>query len=95
MYGLSEETYNKIMDVVKKYEEYTFKIFGSRARGNYKPNSDIDIAVEGNINTDAEYKILNDFDLIDMPYTVDIVFIKNITKEEFIESIEREGVLLK
>ena len=95
MYGLSEEIYNKIIDVVNKYSKYTFKIFGSRARGDYKYNSDIDIAVDGDVNSEEEYKILNDFDLIDMPYTIDVLFIKNISKEELKKSIEKEGVLLR
>ena len=94
-YGLSEEIYSKIMDVVKKYDECLFKIFGSRARGDYKYNSDIDIAVYGTLSKDEQYKILDDFDLIDMAYTMDILFIQNITREELKKSIEREGIVLK
>ena len=48
-FGLSEESYNKIKDIVNKYNKYQFKIFGSRARGDYKLASDIDIAVYGNM----------------------------------------------
>jgi hypothetical protein len=33
-FGLSDEIYNKIINIVKKYN-YAFKIFGSRARGDY------------------------------------------------------------
>lgn len=45
-YGLSEQTYHKIKNIVEKHKNYQFKIFGSRARGNYKTNSDIDMVVE-------------------------------------------------
>ena len=30
-YGLSEETYNKIKEVIKKNKNYKFILFGSRA----------------------------------------------------------------
>ncbi|MCI8486302.1 MAG: nucleotidyltransferase domain-containing protein [Clostridia bacterium] len=93
-YGLSEEIYIKIKNIEDKYSKYQFKIFGSRARGDYKKNSDIDIAIFGNIKDEDEYKILNEFDLLDIPYTFDIVFVEKITKKEFINSILREGVVL-
>ena len=35
-------------------------------------------------------KILNDFDLIDMPYTVDVLFVINIAKEELSIQLSRE-----
>jgi len=92
-FGLSDEIYNEIINIVKKYD-YTFKIFGSRARGNYKYNSDIDIAVYGEIKKEDKFNISNDFDKIDMAYSIDIVFIQDITKEEFLNSINRDGVEL-
>lgn len=93
-YGLSEEIYLQIKKITNKYYKYQFKIFGSRARGDYKKNSDIDIAIFGDMKDEDEYKILNEFDLLDIPYTFDIVFVKKITKKEFINSILREGVVL-
>ena len=92
-FGLSDEIYNEVINIVKKYD-YTFKIFGSRARGNYKYNSDIDIAVYGEIKKEDKFNISNDFDKIDMAYSIDIVFIQDITKEEFLNSINRDGVEL-
>ena len=92
-FGLSDEIYNIIIDIVRKYD-YTFKIFGSRARGDYKYNSDIDIAVYGEIKKEDKFNISNDFDKIDMAYSVDLVFIQDITKEEFLNSINRDGVEL-
>lgn len=93
-YGLSEEIYIQIKKITNKYSKYQFRIFGSRARGDYKDNSDIDIAVFGDIKDDEEYKILDEFDLLDIPYTVDVVFMKKINKKEFINSILREGVVI-
>ena len=35
-FGLSEETYAKIKEVVNNNKRYKFILFGSRARGDYK-----------------------------------------------------------
>lgn len=91
-FGLSDEIYNKIKKVINKYN-YTFKIFGSRARGDFKNNSDLDIAVEGNITPEEKYEVMNDFDLLDIPYTIDLVFFNEITKVELINSIKKDGVI--
>ena len=91
-YGLSEETYNKIKNIVKKYSNYQFYIYGSRARGNYKANSDIDIAIMDFVEDIEKNKIKNEFDILDIPYTIDLIFIKDITKKELLESIKKEGI---
>ena len=44
MFGLSNEIIGKINNITNKYSK-TFVLFGSRARGDYKKNSDIDIAI--------------------------------------------------
>lgn len=90
-YGLSEDVYNKINAIIKKYNMYSFKIFGSRARNEYKKQSDIDIAIYGNVTENDEFGILNDFDELDIPYMIDLVFMYRLTKVELIESIERDG----
>ena len=91
-YGLSEETYNKIKEVIKKNKNYKFILFGSRARGDYKSTSDIDIAVEENIPREMQYKIMNEIDLLDIIYKIDLVFIDDKTNLELLESIKRDGV---
>ena len=92
MFGLSKEIYEKIKNIIEKYD-CNFILFGSRARGDYKTNSDIDIAIE-NVKEEDMYKIQNEFDLLDTPYTFDLVFIKESTKNELLISIKREGVKL-
>ena len=93
-FGLSDDIYEKIKKIADKYNKYKFKIFGSRARGDYRSNSDIDIAIEGNIDKKDKFNIVNEFDMIDMVYTMDIVFIEDITKNEFLDYILMEGINL-
>ena len=35
-YGLTDVSYQKIKNVINKYQNYEFIVFGSRARGDYK-----------------------------------------------------------
>ncbi len=91
-FGLSEETYAKIKEVVNNNKRYKFILFGSRARGDYKKTSDIDIAIEENVSREEQYKIMNEIDLLDIIYKIDLVFIDDKTNLELLESIKRDGV---
>ena len=93
MFGLSKRIYEQIISIIKKYD-LKFVIFGSRARGDYKVNSDIDIAVFGKIDEKNEYDIRNEFDKLDIPYTIDLVFVEKGIRKELEESIKKEGVKL-
>lgn len=91
-YGLTDTSYQKIKMVINKYSNFEFIVFGSRARGDYKKESDLDIAVNGKISDKEQFEILNDFDLLNIPYMLDIVFIDKIRKKELIDSIKRDGI---
>lgn len=91
-HGLSEETYNKIKEVINKNNKYKFVLFGSRARGDYKDTSDVDLAIKENVSREDQYKIMNEMDILDIIYKIDLVFIDNNTKAELLESISRDGV---
>lgn len=91
-YGLNEETYNSIKEIAKKNSKYKFKIFGSRAKGTYKSNSDIDIAIFENVTQEDKFKIKNEMDELNIIYKIDLVFIEENIKKELLESIKREGV---
>ncbi len=91
-YGLNEETYNSIKEIAKKNSKYKFKIFGSRAKGTYKSNSDIDIAIFEDVTQEDKFKIKNEIDELNIIYKIDLVFIEENIKKELLESIKREGV---
>ena len=93
MFGLSDEIINKIKNVGIK-NNIEIYIFGSRARGDYKYNSDIDIVIKEYIKQDKEYRILDDIDKIDTEYKIDVVFIQNVKNKQFLNSIEKESIKL-
>jgi predicted nucleotidyltransferase len=93
IYGLSERDLNTIFSILKKYGEVTtVYIFGSRAKGNYKAGSDIDLAIMNAPVADKTLlQIKNDFEESSLPYHVDLVYFKAITHPELIAHIERVG----
>ena len=91
-FGLSEEIYIKIEEIEKNNKKYKFKIFGSRAKNTYKNTSDIDIAIFENVSKEDEYKIRNEFDLLNIIYKIDLVFVDKSTKKEFLKEIQKEGI---
>ena len=90
-YGLSNEVYEKIKKIINN-KKYKIVLFGSRARGDYQETSDIDLAVVDAISREEQYKIMDEIDLLDIAYNVDIVFVDSNTKAELVESIKRDGV---
>ncbi|MCX8482832.1 MAG: nucleotidyltransferase domain-containing protein, partial [Crocinitomicaceae bacterium] len=58
-FGLLENDMSEIVDVLSQFSSIEKAVlFGSRAKGNFKNGSDIDIAIFGNdLNSDIDYKI--------------------------------------
>lgn len=70
-------------------------LFGSRAKGTYKPGSDIDLAVAGPRLTRRDILALSSaFDDSMLPYTVDVVHYDTITNGSLRDHIDRVGVTL-
>ena len=92
MYGLNSEIYDMILEIINKYPSVQFKLFGSRAKGNHRFNSDIDIAIIGQLREEEKFDIRNEFDLLDMPYKVDLVFADEVSKQELLKAISEEGI---
>ena len=97
-FGLEKRHLDFILQVLQKnipQEDAKFYIFGSRAKGNYKEYSDIDIAVKlgkETLSADVLGKILIEFSDSTLPYEVDIVDLnaiddkfKNLIKDSLIE----------
>jgi predicted nucleotidyltransferase len=67
---------------------------GSRAQGLAKHNSDIDLALEGEISVDELGKIHSLLESLPLPYLFDIVDKSKITDESFLEHINTYGKLI-
>lgn len=68
-------------------------MYGSRAKGNYKPGSDIDLVLKGqNINLSLLNEISLQLDNLLLPYTFDISIDRYIDNPDLIDHIQRMGV---
>lgn len=89
--GIRQKVINEIIDYAGLYELKKVILFGSRARGDYKEKSDIDLAVTGgnvaafSIAVDENTSTLLKFDIVDLDVSV---------QEELSQSIEREGIVI-
>ena len=88
--GIREEAITALIELAKTCELDQIILFGSRARGDYRRASDIDLAVKGGdivrFTVDAEeIPTLLKFDIINLDGAV---------QNELRESIEREGITI-
>ncbi len=89
MFGLKDEELKQIKQFLKKSDTNTSFVFGSRAKGNHKIGSDVDIAIDGD-ETKASYLLNEESNL---PYYFDIVNINKIKNKNLLDHIKRTGVL--
>lgn len=97
MFGLIDRDIRYIMEVLQKFDEIeTAIIFGSRAMGNYKKGSDIDIAILGKQVTDSTIYKLDDYlnQVYPIPYFFDIINYSSIKNSKLIEHINKEGKII-
>lgn len=97
MFGLSDSDINEIIALLHENEEVEQAfIFGSRAKGNFKTGSDVDIALKGK---DLSFNVVNKISGILnedtlMPYRFDVLNYHTISNPDLIEHIDRVGKLL-
>lgn len=92
MYGIKKEIFNDITNVFKKYESLEkVYLFGSRARGDYKDISDIDIAIDS--KDDITFKVLRDLDELRCIHTFDVVNM-NYIGDKLKENIEKDKICI-
>jgi len=92
-YGLKEEEVQAILQVLSNYEQLKSAIlYGSRAKGTFKPYSDIDLTFIGDgLDLSILQKIETELDDLLLPYKMDISLFKHIKNNELIDHIHRVG----
>lgn len=95
VFGLEENVINNIKKVFSKYSEIDKAcIFGSRARGDYKQTSDIDIVLYGDDLTHTlNTKIFYDLEDLYLVYKIDLINFNSLKNDDKLkENIVNEGV---
>jgi len=80
----------KIIEELKNYNPKNIILFGSRARGDFRQNSDIDIVVDLDLNFRDKRKLREKIDFIAGLYSVDLIFLNEVDKS-FRDKILNEG----
>nr|WP_262897984.1 nucleotidyltransferase domain-containing protein [Algoriphagus oliviformis] len=94
-FGLSDADLEEILDILSKEAqvEQAF-IFGSRAKGNFKTGSDVDIALKGealDFDTLSQISYLLNEET-NMPYKFDVLNYHTIKEPALLAHIDRVGV---
>lgn len=90
-YGIKEQVLDEIRLLAQKYDIEKVLLFGSRARGDFRQRSDIDLAVTGgkidlfSVAVDEETSTLLKYDIVNLDAAVE---------RELLYSIEKDGVII-
>lgn len=93
-YGITDKTYQMLLDTFSKFPEIKeVLIFGSRAKGNYKNGSDIDLAVKGGeVGPCLIFRLKSLFNSrLSIPYKVDVVGYDYLEHQGLKEHVDRIG----
>ena len=94
-FGLSDATVTKISNVFRHFPAVEKAVlYGSRAKGNYKSGSDIDLTLYGtDLTADLRSQIALALDDLLLPYTIDLSVFADLNHAELQAHIERVGVV--
>jgi predicted nucleotidyltransferase len=92
-YGLEQDDIDQINRIFTLYPNIEKVIlYGSRAKGNFRPGSDIDLAMEGeNLNLSEQMEIEDKLDDLLLPYKIDLSIKQHIRNKDLIGHIDRVG----
>lgn len=83
----------RIAELGRHYQVNKIVLFGSRARGDHRERSDIDLAVYG-LPQSRQSEFLSDIDDLPTLLEFDIVFVSDQTDERLLQNIERDGITI-
>lgn len=94
MIGLADTLYDELTTVFRKDSRVQRVIlFGSRAMGTHRDESDIDLAIVGkDLTLKDALTIQNILDDLGYPYTFDVLILSRIQNEALLDHISRVGV---
>jgi uncharacterized protein len=95
-FGLSERTLGLLRGVLATHTGIERAIvYGSRAKGDFRPGSDIDLTLDApDLMLSELLQINGELDDLMLPYTIDLSLLKQIDNPSLLSHIERVGKLL-
>jgi predicted nucleotidyltransferase len=95
-HGLSDATVKKIRDVLAGFPQVEKAVlYGSRAKGTFKPGSDIDLTLFG---SELSFSVLARIDValddLLLPYEMDLSIFDDLRHPALIDHVRRVGVVV-
>jgi predicted nucleotidyltransferase len=92
--GLPAASIEAIQQVFQRYPGIRQAIlYGSRAKGNFRPGSDIDLTLKGDLTYQQLLRIETELDDLLLPYKIDLSLYELLDNPALIEHIDRAGKL--
>ena len=96
-HGLPRRTMDSMQNIFRKYGNIKQVIlYGSRAKGNYRYGSDIDLTLKTDETFTHKHllRVISDFDDSDIPYLADISIFDTLTNENLKKHINQAGKVI-
>ena len=95
-FGIPEKSLENIISILKQNNKINeIILFGSRAKGNFRKGSDIDLAVKAeNLSFNELTSLKVEIDELMLPNYIDVINYNKIKNKELIDHIDRAGVVL-
>jgi predicted nucleotidyltransferase len=91
--GINQQELANILSIFRNHPEIKKVIlFGSRAKGTARPNSDIDLAVDGVSSSLQIEALAMELDELALPYKFDVQSLAGIRNSALADHIARVGV---
>lgn len=96
IHGLPEHALEEIRGILKPYATSieSVGVFGSRATGRMRPDSDIDLVIHGSIDQKTVDRLWTIFSESTLAWPVDIVAYNHVTYEPFKQHINAVAIPL-
>jgi uncharacterized protein len=94
-FGLKESTITELIKVFASFPRIKEVIlYGSRAKGNFRIGSDIDLVIKGKgLDINMLNRISSKLDDLMLPYTIDLSLYDHVQDAELLDHIERVGIV--
>ena len=79
--------------VAERYHAQRLCLFGSRARGDFRPDSDYDFALWG-VPAACQPQLLDAVDDLPSLHKIDVVFVHGHTSPALLDNVKKDGVIL-
>lgn len=95
-FGLPAKAVSGIKTVMSHYPDiHRAIVYGSRAKGNYRPGSDIDLTLDAPTLAFAQFlRIDQELDDLMLPYRIDLSILSHINNPDLTDHITRVGQVL-